>query len=347
MASAHSAVLTLGRLSLSRATGADMSLAPAPCGPDVGRLGEQLMRRSEDLALCVASCAGEPGEQLREAFALLASIWTTAVARWMLGEGEGAARESGQQCLRIFGELAGGRVAPVDRIVRLCLRWRDAAGEIAQSSARDLALDAGALAQVTAMLQRSLDVTLVRLCEAFEAERRRGDEELRFLATHDVVTGLPNRTLISQRLTEMLEQAHRGRTSVALLFIDVDNFKVVNDTLGHPAGDELLRAVTARLREVVRERDSLGRFGGDEFVVIVEEMSSAQSAERVAQRVLDAFAEPFILLDGSARLSVSASVGVALAERATVDELLREADIAMYRAKGAGKNRYALISARS
>lgn len=349
MLNAHSASLSLGpSLTL---LGSEAHSAPevTVCDPDVRRLGEQLMRRSEDLALRVVSPAGERAaldDQLLDAFARLAGVWSEAVARWMLGAGEVAARESGHECLQIFGELASARVAPVDQLVRLCLRWRDAAGELLASTAKDLALQPGALAQASAMLQRSLDVTLVRLCEAFESERRRADEDLRFLATHDVVTGLANRTLISERLAEMLQLAQREHTSVALLFIDVDNFKLVNDTLGHPAGDELLRTVTGRLRNVVRDSDRLGRFGGDEFIVIVDQASCVEVAEGVAQRVLDAFAEPFVLLEGRARLSVSTSVGVAMADRATADDLLRDADRAMYRAKQNGKNAFALITSR-
>ena len=156
------------------------------------------------------------------------------------------------------------------------------------------------LERALAMLQRSLDVTLVRMCESFEAERQRADEELArrqeelaFMATHDALTGLPNRTLILDRVEQMLVRSRRSQTPVAALFIDLDNFKAINDTLGHDAGDELLRAVAARLDGVVRDTDALGRLGGDEFVVIAEELSLAAGPELIAERLLEALKQPF------------------------------------------------------
>jgi len=350
MAGGHSATLGLGQFALTRAASAQIPGDSPCCDGDVHRLGEQLLRCSERLAPEVAVADGEhdePAAELREAFSRLAAAWTASLAGAILGDRETATRESELECIRSFDELAGRRLAPVDQIVRFCLRWRDGAGEVVASYARELGLDASALVQVNAMLQRSLDATVLRLCEAFEAERRESDERLRFLATHDVVTGLPNRTLLSERLATMLDRSYRDRAYVALLFIDVDNFKIVNDTLGHQAGDELLCGVTGRLREVVRDPDELGRFGGDEFVVIVDQLPSGEVVEAIAQRVLDAFDEPFLLLSGSASLGVTASVGVALAKRATVQAMLRDADRAMYRAKRAGKNAFAVISTRA
>jgi diguanylate cyclase (GGDEF)-like protein len=207
------------------------------------------------------------------------------------------------------------------------------------------------LAWALAMLQRSLDVTLVRMCECFESERQRADEELArreeelaFLATHDPLTGLPNRTLILDRVEQMLARSRRSQTPVAALFVDLDNFKSINDTLGHGVGDELLRAVAARLDGVVRDADALGRLGGDEFVVIAEELSLAAGPELIAERLLDALKQPFKLgVDKETRLTVTASIGIAAGDRASAEELLRDADIAMYRAKWDGKNRYVVF----
>ena len=207
------------------------------------------------------------------------------------------------------------------------------------------------LAWALGMLQRSLDVTLVRMCQSFESERQRSheeltrrQEELAFLATHDALTGLPNRTLILDRVEQMLVRSRRSKTPVAALFVDVDNFKSINDTLGHGVGDELLRAVAARLDGVVRDIDALGRLGGDEFVIVAEGMSLDSGPEMIAERLLDALKQPFELKGAEqARLTVTASVGIAAGDRVSAEELLRDADIAMYRAKWDGKNRYVVF----
>jgi diguanylate cyclase (GGDEF)-like protein len=124
---------------------------------------------------------------------------------------------------------------------------------------------------------------------------------------------------------------------VAVLFLDLDNFKDVNDTLGHAAGDELLAGVAARLMSAIRREDTVGRLGGDEFVVLAEGASLAAGSEVVAERILDVLATPFEIAGSDAPLSVTASIGIAQGRRATPDELLRDADIALYQAKAAGK----------
>jgi diguanylate cyclase (GGDEF)-like protein len=198
------------------------------------------------------------------------------------------------------------------------------------------------------MLQRSLDVTLVRMCQSFEDERQRSHEELTsrqkelvFLATHDALTGLPNRTLILDRIEQTLTRARLKQEPVAVLFVDLDNFKAINDSLGHNVGDELLCAVAARLDGVIRETDALGRLGGDEFVVVADGLSLAAGPELIAERLLEAFKEPFNLSGAEdTRVFVKASIGIATGGRSSAEELLRDADIAMYRAKWGGKNRY-------
>ena len=124
--------------------------------------------------------------------------------------------------------------------------------------------------------------------------------------------------------------------------MDLDNFKTVNDTLGHDAGDELLRQVTARLRESARETDVIGRVDGDEFVLVVDHAGGFQAPELIAERLLEAFSEPFTHADGCARLPISASIGIASGDVIAPETLLREADVAIYRAKALGKNRVEL-----
>ena len=280
-----------------------------------------------------------------ERFERICLVSTEAVASWMAGEGLEAARVVGMQTWQIFGELAAERLAPLHEVMKRCMRWRDAAGDVLRESASELNIADEVLVLGLAGLQRTLDITLARVGEFYESERQSTDAELAFLATHDALTRLPNRTLILDRVEQMLARFRRDQTPVAALFIDLDNFKQVNDTLGHRAGDELLCAVAARLDGVVRETDALGRLGGDEFVVIAEGMSLAAGPELVAERLLQALQAPFELPqgEGRTRVVVTASVGIATGEGRSPEELLRDADVAMYRAKWEGKNRWMLF----
>jgi diguanylate cyclase (GGDEF)-like protein len=311
---------------------------------ELRRLAHELTERTEAVVEGMSARTRRSGVVLDDAveasFAQVGVLSTIAVSKWMAGDGVEVARDVGQESWCIFGQLAAQRRAPLNEVTKRCLRWFDAAADVARDAASELALPPAVLAQAIAMLQRSLNVTLVRMCESFEAERKRSDDELTFLATHDALTELPNRKLILDRTEQLLARSRRHRTVPAAVFIDLDNFKLINDTLGHSAGDELLRAVTARLQSSVREPDTLGRLGGDEFVVIAEDISLQAGPELIAERLLEAMSEPFTLTETDARLKVTASIGVAAGPRACADELLRDADIAMYRAKCNGKNRY-------
>jgi diguanylate cyclase (GGDEF)-like protein len=166
-----------------------------------------------------------------------------------------------------------------------------------------------------------------------------GGVELAHRVLHDPLTDLPNRTLFLDRLEIALARLRRQQTSIAVLFIDLDNFKVVNDSLGHNAGDKLLVELGGRLRAAIRPSDTIARFGGDEFVVLCEDITEAHDAVVVGERIVAAAIEPF-MLEGR-EMFVSASVGVALAidGEATPETLLRDADAAMYRAKERGRGR--------
>jgi diguanylate cyclase (GGDEF)-like protein len=324
-------------------------------GADLRRLGEWLKARTDEVAQDMVRRSVESGQVLdaivEDSFERVGAVSTVAFARWMAGEGLDVARDVGQESWGIFGQLAAQRAAPLNEVTKRCLRWRDAAAKVVREGAVDLDLSSAAVEEAHRMLQRSLDVTLVRMCESFEEERKRAheeltrrQEELAFLATHDDLTGLPNRTLIRDRIEQMLVRGALSQTPVAALFIDIDNFKSINDTLGHSVGDELLCAVAARLDSAVRGTDGLGRLGGDEFVVIAEGISVGAGPDLIAERLLDALKEPFRL--GTAeetQVFVTASIGIASSARASADELLRHADIAMYRAKWDGKNRYVVF----
>jgi diguanylate cyclase (GGDEF)-like protein len=329
--------------------------ASAGATEDLRRLGEALNARTDDVVNGMVLRTRQSGQILdtlvEDSFERVGAVSTVAVARWMAGEGAEVAREVGKESWHIFGQLAAQRAAPLNEVTKRCLRWCDAAEDVVRETATQLELSSVMLEQALAMLQRSLNVTLVRMCESFESERQRSheelarrQEELAFLATHDALTGLPNRTLILDRIEQMLVRARRHQTPVAALFIDLDNFKTINDTLGHGVGDELLKAVAARLDGVVRATDALGRLGGDEFVVIAEELSLAAGPELIAERLLAALEQPFKLAGTEKTpLTVTASVGIAVGERASAAELLRDADIAMYRAKWDGKNRHVMF----
>ncbi len=317
---------------------------------DLARLGEALRSRTDEVVERIVAASAASGltldDTVEKRFRRVGALSTLAVAGWMAGDSLEKARDVGLEVWQIFGQLAAQRAAPLTEVTKCCLRWREAAGQMAGECAAGLDLRADTLDEALLILQRTLDITLVHVCECFEAERKHADEELAFLATHDPLTGLPNRTLILDRVEQMLARSRRAKTPVACVFIDLDNFKLINDTLGHTAGDELLRAVAARLQHVLRETDALGRLGGDEFVVIAEEMSLAAGPELIAERLLEALAEPFMLLDGTSSVKANASLGVASTRADTpAEELLRNADIAMYRAKWDGKNRYVLFEA--
>ncbi len=321
--------------------------------PDLQRLGEALMARADHVlelhesARLLDSDPDAIDTVVQESFEQISRSSTVAVARWISGEGLEVAREAGEETWLIFGELAASRAASLDQVIRRCLLWRDSMAQVLHEDAARLDIPADTLIEAREILQLSLEFSLVRMAECFEYERAQKDEELdrrgeelAFLATHDALTGLPNRTLILDRVEQMLARSTRNKTPVAALFIDLDNFKSINDTLGHGVGDELLRACAARLDGVIRGADTLGRLGGDEFVVISEELSTSGGPELIAERVLEALRHPFELgEDKQTRVTVAASVGIATGERITAEELLRDADIAMYRAKWDGKGR--------
>ena len=169
--------------------------------------------------------------------------------------------------------------------------------------------------------------------------RRRAEQELHYLANFDPLTGLPNRTLLTERLGEAILRARQIGRLVAVLFVDLDRFKHVNDAHGHSVGDRVLQAAARRLRAVVRDDDTVARLGGDEFTVVLERVAQMQDAEDVARKVLDAFAEPMDLDEGR-EVQITPSIGIALYPNhgQAPTDLLKYADIAMYRAKERGRN---------
>ena len=173
-------------------------------------------------------------------------------------------------------------------------------------------------------------------------ERRGAEEKTRHEALHDPLTTLPNRNLFLDRLGHAMAQARRRRDSVAVLFLDLDQFKLVNDSLGHAAGDELLAAVAPRLQQALRPSDTVARFGGDEFAILVEEVRGERDAIRVAERISESLTRPFVLRRHEH--FVSASIGISIGGgRESAEDLIRDADSALYRAKDRGRGGYEIF----
>jgi diguanylate cyclase (GGDEF)-like protein len=172
------------------------------------------------------------------------------------------------------------------------------------------------------------------------SERKASEERIRHLAHHDALTGLPNRRLLEDRLARALGQARRAHSYAAVMLIDLDGFKAVNDGHGHRTGDRVLAAVGQRLRRCVRETDTVARVGGDEFVVVLTDQRTPENAATVAEKIITAVAEPVTV--GEAQFEIGASIGISVYPRdgQSPEDLLKHADTAMYRVKEAGKNRF-------
>jgi len=205
-------------------------------------------------------------------------------------------------------------------------RHKDGSWRFLESVASNLLADPG----VRGAVVNTRDIT----------DRKNLEERLEHLAFHDPLTGLANRSLLVDRLRQVLARLARRGGTVAVVFLDLDNFKVINDSLGHDTGDRLLKAVAERLRECVRSEDTVARLGGDEFVLLLEGAEDPGDAHRTAKRLNERLAEPFYL--GGRELFVNGSIGLALARETFEDpeELLRRADLALYKAKEGGKARY-------
>ena len=173
-------------------------------------------------------------------------------------------------------------------------------------------------------------------------ERKQTEEKIRQMAYHDSLTGLPNRKLFSDRLNIAIVQAQRNQKKVGIAMLDLDHFKDVNDTLGHTMGDLFLKATAERLHADLRKGDTIARFGGDEFVLILPDLETIEDAIQVAQKIVDSFCKPFLV--DTHQLVVTTSIGIAVYPDDGTDDdiLLRNADIAMYQAKQAGRARYQL-----
>jgi len=171
-------------------------------------------------------------------------------------------------------------------------------------------------------------------------DRKRTEEELAYMATHDPLTGLPNRMLCNDRLTMALAHAHRNKKKLAVMMLDLDRFKEINDTMGHNVGDQLLQAVGNRLKELLRDSDTVARIGGDEFIIVLPEIARIENAILIAQRVLEIMQKPFVF--DSYKVHITFSIGVAIYpdNGEDISTIVKNADIAMYHAKKQGRDNY-------
>ena len=195
-------------------------------------------------------------------------------------------------------------------------------------------------------LERRVDERTVELTETNEqlqqeiTERKRAEETIKQMAYHDALTGLPNRRLFSDRLNLALAHARRNQQKLAVMMLDLDNFKEANDTLGHSEGDKLLQAVGERLTSLLRKGDTVARMGGDEFMLLLPEIAGGEGAAEVAQRILESIREPYVFDDHELHVTTSVGIAVYPDDGKDGDLLMKNADIAMYRAKDLGRDNY-------
>jgi diguanylate cyclase (GGDEF)-like protein/PAS domain S-box-containing protein len=226
-----------------------------------------------------------------------------------------------RDAVRAYARLVSEREEPATAAYRL--RCKDGQLRWLETTARAVRDDAG----VRELVSVTRDIS----------ERKQAEIELSHAALHDTLTGLPNRALFLDRLGLALRRTERRSGSVAVLFCDLDRFKVVNDSLGHDAGDRLLVDVAGRIVTALRPADTVARFGGDEFTILCEDIAGEIEAATIAQRIVDVFRDPFLLEDGEVFLATSVGIAIARGNDDRAEDLIRDADAAMYRAKERGK----------
>ena len=316
--------------------------AKAGQGPEAG-LGWALYDGANEIAdgvLARLEVVGldrrEPGPHVYEAIAETDRLAARVLGRW-LATGQEITAEEGQ-ALSALGDFVGEVCLP--GLVKAYLAFRDVASDLIRRESDRMGTPASVRNKALSMMDLCTDGCLVTMCRRFDDERMRLASELvaeqaklRYLALHDPLTGLANRALFKEALEEALAQARSRKGSVLVLFADLDDFKSVNDTLGHDAGDRLLIEVANRLKRDVRSSDTVARLGGDEFVILRGgSIEAEQETRQLAERVRASLGRPF-RFDGHTVRS-GASVGVAYTGgEQGAETLLADADAAMYEAK--------------
>ncbi len=315
----------------------------------LGRLGAVLTRELGEAE--IRRAARLASSQLQAKEALLDSIVTTAADGIAVVNASGVIEFANPALAALTGHpvLDG---FPVRQLLRPSAGgegfWDALCGSTGTIRADTTNLQMHAHARTGAIIPVEIKVSRMTLDDARKltvvvrdvSERARSEERMWRLAHFDELSGLPNRLLFRQLLEQAIHDANRERKSIAVLFIDLDRFKLINDTVGHDSGDFVLRQVAGRLRHCLREADLLSRFGGDEFAVLLREIDDPEAARATAQRVLAAVAQPYEV--NSEKYHLSASVGISIYPGDSPDAtaLLRNAELAMYRAKDQGKNNF-------
>ena len=325
---------------------ADVRVPETEVGDERIALGEALMARADEVGQFVDRRFAELGGQAMAT----AGLGTLLIGRW-LATGEAASTDD-EARLDGQGEQAILANTRLDSVAKAYLAWRDRTIAVLCEEATRLGIGEDVLKLACDVVRFSCDGSLVRVIRQFDATRRmlqrRLDEEqasLAHQALHDQLTGLPNRALLIDRLEHAAASLERRHTGAMLLYLDLDNFKAVNDRFGHAAGDCLLVAVASRLQELVRTSDTVARLGGDEFVVLAEGLDDAPAAARtLAERIHVAMRPPVAM--GDRHLYTSVSIGIAEVMGDVNPEVnLAHADAAMYQAKRRGPARYELYDA--
>jgi len=222
-----------------------------------------------------------------------------------------------------------------ERVWELSAKHKD--GSLHHYQMRRFVLAGKGVARENVVYTIGVDITDHKLAES---KLRDHQSHINYVTFHDPLTGLANRSLFYDRMHKSISRAKRSKSSMAIMLLDLDRFKNINDSLGHDAGDEFLKQAAKHMQEVLRDTDTVARLGGDEFVVVLENINKVEDVENIAQKLLDCLAQPVDVHEHE--IAATASIGVSLFpnDGDTIDQLLKHADTAMYRAKAAGKNRY-------
>ena len=328
------------------------SAAPAETGPSP-LLGRILQERITEISRHIVerwketaepAAVGTLYENVERDIVRATEAGTFAVAGFLV-TGQPVTREQ-SEIWDATGKAPVRETITLSELTKIYLVWRKEVTRVVRDAAADHDVDDASLDHALQAIQIGSDLSIVRMAKRFEATRRELElqlvekqSRLEHQALHDSLTGLANRQLTVDRAEQMLLRSRRNNDPVALCFIDLDNFKDTNDSLGHEAGDKLLCAVAVRFTSMLRSADTVGRLGGDEFVILTEGSSLADGPMFLPERIREALREPF-QLEGYEGLPISmtASVGIATGDRPSAQELLRDADVALYQAKAVGKD---------